>query len=82
MRYCVKIDETGRVQYITQEEYASPDMIFVGYLPDGDVTDYRMEGGKLVYDPLPEPGSPPEPENPDSIWDELAAAIREGVNSV
>ena len=31
-------------------------------LPDGDVSQYRYEGGAFVYDPLPEPE--PEPEEP------------------
>lgn len=52
----------------------------VGILPDGDISDYRYEGGEYVYDPLPEPPEPtPEPEY--ATYDELAAAIKEGVDS-
>lgn len=80
MRYFAKIDTTGRVQYITQEEFASTDMVPVSYLPDGDAMDYRIINGELIYDP--QPINPPEPEEPASVWDDLAAAIREGVNSV
>lgn len=55
----------------------------VDTLPDGDVSDYKYIDGEYVYDPLPTP-EPPEPEPPSgdyATYDELAAAIREGVNS-
>lgn len=55
----------------------------VGSLPEGDISDYRYLGGEYVYDPLPEP-EPPEPEPTAGnyvTYDELAAAIREGVDS-
>lgn len=55
----------------------------VDTLPDGDVSDYKYVNGGYVYDPLPEP-EPPQPEPPSgdyATYDELAAAIREGVNS-
>lgn len=57
--------------------------------PDGDVSEYRYENGEFIHDPLPKP-EPPEPPKPDpdptgsityATYDELAAAIQEGVNS-
>lgn len=30
-------------------------------LPDGNVTDYRYEGGKYIYDPIPTPPPTPDP---------------------
>lgn len=60
--------------------------IVVESFPDGDVSDYRYKNGEFIYDPLPKP-EPPKPD-PDPIgsttyatYDELAAAIQEGVNS-
>ena len=52
-------------------------------LPDGDITDYKYINNEYVYDPLPAPELPqPEPPSGDyATYDELAAAIREGVNS-
>ena len=41
-------------------------------LPDGNVTDYRYDGGKYIYDPIPEP-EPPEPEPSD--MDRLEAQV-------
>lgn len=35
-------------------------------LPDGNVTDYRYEGGDYVYDPILEP-EPPEPSDMDRL---------------
>lgn len=51
-------------------------------LPDGDITDYKYINNEYVYDPLPDP----EPEEPTALveyatYDELAAAIKEGVNN-
>lgn len=54
----------------------------VGILPEGDISDYRYEGGEYVYDPLPKPEpTEPEPEPEYATYGELAAAIREGVNN-
>lgn len=51
-------------------------------LPGGDVTDYKYIDGSYVYDPLPEPQPELEPQGAEyATYDELAAAIREGVNS-
>lgn len=60
------------------------DAPIVDTLPDGNLLDYLYVNGEYVYDPLPEP-EPSEPETPaeePSVWDELDAAYREGVNSV
>lgn len=51
-------------------------------LPDGDISDYRYLDGEYIYDPLPVPEPPePEPGREYATYDELAAAIREGVDS-
>ena len=54
----------------------------VDSFPDGDVTEYRYENGQFIHDPLPTP-EPPEPTGSVTYatYDELAAAIQEGVNS-
>lgn len=52
----------------------------VDTLPDNDITDYKYINSEYVYDPLPEPE--PEPQGAEyATYDELAAAIKEGVNS-
>lgn len=51
-------------------------------LPDGDISDYRYLDREYIYDPLPVPEPPePEPGREYATYDELAAAIREGVDS-
>lgn len=51
-------------------------------LPDGDITDYKYINSEYVYDPLPKPQPEPEPQGAEyATYDELAAAIKEGVNS-
>ena len=54
----------------------------VGSLPEGDISDYKYLGGEYVYDPLPKPEPMPEPTAGNYVtYDELAAALREGVDS-
>ena len=48
----------------------------------GNITEYRYVDGEWIYDPEPEPEpEPPKPAAESVTYDELAAAIREGVNS-
>ena len=42
-------------------------------LPEGDVTQYRYEGGAFVHDPLPDP----EPEAPAPTAEERIAALEQ-----
>lgn len=87
-KYALNLDEDGRILSATYETYAAPSMPLVEALPDGDITDYKYINNEYVYDPLPKPQpSDPDP-GPDptgsvtyATYDELAAAIREGVNS-
>lgn len=56
--------------------------------PFGEVTAEEIDGIMTVTSwtplPMPEPGPEPEPEpsEVDKVWDEMAAAIREGVDAV
>lgn len=57
--------------------------IDLGYpiqLPDGYGIGDLYDGESWSHAPAPEPEPEPEPE-PD-VWDELASAIREGVNEI
>lgn len=46
------------------------------------VTDYCEQNGYTYQEaPLPDPVPEPEPEEESSVWDDLAAAYTEGVNS-
>lgn len=55
----------------------------VSSFPDGDVTEYRYVDGEFIHDPELKPDPPkPEPDPTGSVtYDELAAAIQEGVNN-
>ena len=49
---------------------------------ENGIHDYKYVDGEFVFDPIPEP-EPDQPESDDgSVWDELDAAYREGVDSV
>lgn len=52
----------------------------VDALPEGDVYEYRYENGEFIHDPLPKPDPGTDPVG-SVTYDELAAAIQEGVNS-
>lgn len=82
MKYALNLDADGRILSATYETYAAPGMPIVEVLPDGDITDYKYIDGSYVYDPLPKPEPDPEPQGAEyATYDELAAAIKEGVNS-
>lgn len=72
----------NRILSCTFEEYAPPDQPRVTEIPDDNLNDYKYIDGEYIYDPVPQP-EPPEPEPaPEYVtYDELAEAIREGVNS-
>ena len=78
MRYALNLGEDGRILSATYPQYAPEDAVTVETLPEGDIPDYRYEDGEYAYDPLPKPEAP-EPE--ETVYDELAAAYSEGVQS-
>ena len=82
--YSLNLAEDGRILSacvcIVGQTYNN----IIDTMPDGDITDYKYIDGSYVYDPLPKPQSP-DPDPTGSVtyatYDELAAAIQEGVNS-
>lgn len=64
-KYALNLAEDGRVLSATFEKYAPPDAVLVDELPEGNLSDYRLQDGAFVYDPLPEPE--PEPETPSQL---------------
>lgn len=75
-------NDGNRILSCTFEEFALPDQPRVTEIPDDDITKYRYVDGEYIYDPQPEPPEPePEPQGEYATYDELAAAIKEGVNS-
>lgn len=78
--YALNLAEDGRVLSATEDQYGAEGQPRVAMLPEDDIYNYKYIDGEFVYDPLP---APPEPEPaPEYVtYDELAEAIREGVNS-
>jgi hypothetical protein len=83
MMYALNLDpEDNRVLSATKDKYGAEGQPRVDHLPDDDISDYRFIDGEFVYDPLPKPPEPePEPAMQYVTYDELAEAIKEGVNS-
>lgn len=81
--YALNIDDDGRILSATYDQYAPPEQPRVTELPEGNIADYKYIDGEYVYDPLPrpEPPEPPAPAGEYATYDDLAAAIKEGVNS-
>ena len=77
--YALNIDPENRVLSATEDQYGAEGQPRVETLPEDDIYDYKYIDGEFVYDPLP---APPEPEPaPEYVtYDELAEAMREGVN--
>lgn len=88
-KYSLNLGENGRIMSVCVCLEGQKYENVVESFPDGDVSDYRYKNGEFIHDPLPKP-EPPEPPEPDpdptgsityATYDELAAAIQEGVNS-
>ena len=86
--YALNLDTDGRILSATYEKYAAEGMPVVDSLPTGetteenDISNYKYIDDEFIYDPLPKPPDPePEPAMQYVTYDELAEAIKEGVNS-
>lgn len=80
--YALNLAEDGRVLSVTLDEYGAEGQPRVTEFPADDVSDYKYVDGEFVYDPLPDPPEPePEPQGEYVTYDELADAIKEGVNN-
>lgn len=65
---------------VFENEETAVDFGYPVLLPDGYGIGDLYDGERWSHAVMPEPEPEPEPE-PD-VWDELASAIREGVNKV
>lgn len=54
MRYALNLAADGRILSATFPQYAPADAVTVDVLPEGDLSDYRLDAGAFVHDPLPE----------------------------
>lgn len=77
--YALRLDSNGRVLEVMDIRYRTEATPVVDNYPEGLIYDYRYADGEWIYDPV---SVPSQPEPSDNVWDDLAAAIREGVNSV
>lgn len=67
MKYCLKLGADNRIEYATREEFASPDLVAVDSLPDGNLVDFRYVEGEFIHDPLPMPDENSEPSTDDVL---------------
>lgn len=79
--YALNLDpEDGRILSATEDQYGAEGQPRVTELPEDDISDYKYIDGEYVFDPLPKPPEP-EPAPQYVTYEELAEAIREGVNN-
>lgn len=71
MLYALNLSEDSRILSVTFNKFAPAEQPIVETLPEGDVTDYKYENGKYIYEPLPKP----EPEEKPSQLDALEAQV-------
>ena len=81
IKYALKTDENNRIIDFTFDTYADNTYTLVDTEPEHYWGDCLFIDGEYIYDPLPRPEPEPEPTTEYATYDELAAAIREGVNS-
>ena len=67
MLYALNLSEDNRILSVTYDEYAPESQPRVETLPEGDVTDYKYENGKYIYEPLPKPEPSTEPSQLDIL---------------
>lgn len=81
-KYALNLGENGRVLSVCVCIEGQTYENRVDSFPNGDVTEYRYVDGEFIHDPEPK-DDPEEPTDPAeyATYDELAAAIKEGVNS-
>ena len=53
MKYALNLADDGRILSVTYEKYASADAVLVDELPEGNLNDFRWNGG-FIYDPIQE----------------------------
>lgn len=78
IKYALKTDEDNRIIEFTFDTYADDTYTLVDSAPNHYWGDCLFIDGEYIYDPLPRPE--PEPTSEYVTYDELAEAIREGVN--
>lgn len=81
-KYSLNLGENGRILSVCSCLEGQKYENIVDSFPDGDVADYKYINNEYIYDPLPKLDPDPEPQGAEyATYDELAAAIKEGVNS-
>lgn len=51
--YALNLASDGRILSATTANHAPAGAVFVSFLPDGDISEYRYSGGEYIHDPLP-----------------------------
>lgn len=59
MGYSLKLNDEKRIMFVTDDKYASEDMVNVESFPEGDVYEYQYIDGEFVHNPLPKPEAIP-----------------------
>ena len=81
-KYALNLGDNGRILSVCVCIEGQTYENIVDSFPDGDVSEYRYVDGEFIHDPLPKPD---QEEPTESVvyatYDELATAIKEGVNS-
>lgn len=77
-------NQSGGLSVVPEGWAVIPEDMVCENFPFGEIEVEEIGGVPTVtkWDPLPMPEPEPEPEPESNVWDELAAAIQEGVDSV
>lgn len=72
MKYALNLADDGHILSVTFAKYATANAVVVEDLPDGDVSEYRYVGGKIIHDPIVEENSKDSPTQLDRIEAQVA----------
>ncbi len=78
------VDENGRFKNVTTFP-VDESLLTIEFEETFDISkiaDYRLVDGAIIHDPLPKQDETETPQSPYVTWDDLADALKEGVNSI
>lgn len=78
------VDENGRFKNITTfpVDESQPTIELDEAFDISKIADYRLVDGGIVHDPIPKQDETEAPQSPYVTWDDLVAALQEGVNGI
>ena len=79
-KYALNLAEDGRVLSATYERFAAPGAVLVEAIPEGNLSDYRLQDGAFILDPPAADLEPIRAEKEQELSAACSAAIVSGMD--